>query len=287
MKPEIKILEDFIRDNPDPRELKRALAVKLALSGYAYRAIQEIVGITAGFITKWKQQFLSQGLRGIFLKNQGSKSYLTRKDREKILRWIINQKHWNVWEVETYILETYEVIFKSKQSYYKLLKEARISWQKGEKENPKQNSEEIERKNQEIASILKNKKEEIEAGKLVVYAIDECHLLWGDLIGYLWNFIKESPKEGRKIEEMPERIKVMIGNEKERQTYYGALNLGNPELVLESYSAGNGENTVDFLGRLQGKHIGAKLLIIWDGASYHRGEELNHYALKVHRFLKG
>ena len=38
---EIELLTNFINTNPDPREIKRALAVKLALLGYAYRAIKE------------------------------------------------------------------------------------------------------------------------------------------------------------------------------------------------------------------------------------------------------
>lgn len=54
-------------------------------------------------------------------------------------------------------------------------------------------------------------REAIESGKLVVYLIDECHLLWGDVCGYLW---------GRRNE----RIEIPLVNEREKQTYYGAIN---------------------------------------------------------------
>ena len=37
----IKILKDFVKSNPEPRELRRAIAVKLALEGYTYRGIQK------------------------------------------------------------------------------------------------------------------------------------------------------------------------------------------------------------------------------------------------------
>ena len=73
MEAELQILEEFIKTNPDSRELKRALAVKLALSGYAYRAIQEIIGVTPGFIAKWKKEFISAGIEGIILKYKGSR----------------------------------------------------------------------------------------------------------------------------------------------------------------------------------------------------------------------
>ncbi|HBB31397.1 MAG TPA: hypothetical protein DDZ80_07705 [Cyanobacteria bacterium UBA8803] len=58
---EIKHLEDFIKGNPDSREFKRALAVKLALEGYAYRAIKKSLGVSYGFISKWKKVLSCRG----------------------------------------------------------------------------------------------------------------------------------------------------------------------------------------------------------------------------------
>jgi len=113
-------------------------------------------------------------------------------------------------------------VFKSRQSYYRLLKEARISWQKAEQGNPKKAPEEVKKKNEEISQLLESKKEEIQSGKLAVYLLDECHLVWKDVLGYFWNFIKERLKEGQNPSELPERTLVKIENEKERQTYYGA-----------------------------------------------------------------
>jgi putative transposase len=58
-------------------------------------------------------------------------------------------------------------VFKSRQSYYQLLKEARISWPKAEQVNPKKAPEEVKKKNKEISQLLESKKEEIRSGKLV------------------------------------------------------------------------------------------------------------------------
>jgi putative transposase len=69
----------------------------------------------------------------------------------------------------------------------------------------------VETKKIEIERILAENREEIEAGKLVVYMIDECHLLWGDVCGYVWGKTKI-------------RIEVPMTNQRERQTYFGALN---------------------------------------------------------------
>ncbi len=152
------------------------------MSGYAYRAIQEIIGVTPGFIAKWKKEFISAGIEGIILKYKGSIPYLNAEEKQELIQWIINQSHWDIWELETYVLETYEVVFKSRQSYYQLLKEARISWQKAEQVNPKKDPEEVKKKNEEISQLLESKKEEIQSGKLVVYLLDECHLVWKDVL---------------------------------------------------------------------------------------------------------
>jgi putative transposase len=78
----------------------------------------------------------------------------------------------------------------------------------------------------------------LESRKLVVYLIDECHLLWGDVCGYLW---------GRRNE----RIEIPLVNQREKQTYYGAVNYLTKQLVLREYATANSENTVAFLKDLQ------------------------------------
>jgi hypothetical protein len=55
------------------------------------------------------------------------------------------------------------------------------------------------------------------------------------------------------------------------------MNLYNQELILIPYEQGNGESTVSFIEHLQLLHPDKKLLIIWDGASYHYSEEVQAY----------
>ena len=83
-------------------------------------------------------------------------------------------------------------------------------------------------KNEKINQLLEENRDEIESGHRVVYAIDECHLRGGDIVNEAWGKSKE-------------RVEIPINNYKDRQTYYGALNLLEPDLILETYSTGNGE----------------------------------------------
>ena len=98
--------------------------------------------------------------------------------------------------------------------------------------------------------------------------MDECHLLAGDLEGYVW---------GRRNQ----RVNVPIANERERQTYYGALDLLSKQVLCQAYDAGNKVNTVAYLRFLQSKLPEQRLLLIWDGASYHRATEVRDYLAEV------
>jgi putative transposase len=56
-----------------------------------------------------------------------------------------------------------------------------ITRQKAEKVNPRKNEKEVKKRNEKINQILEENREKIEWGQLVVYAIDECHLMGGDI----------------------------------------------------------------------------------------------------------
>ncbi len=137
----INQLTEFIQENKNPRELKRALAVKMALLGKPYSQISNLLGMHFSSITSWKQRFTAQGLKGIKLGYQGSKSYLTLKNRAEAIRWLKTRTYWDLEELVTYLDEHYGVIYQSKQSYYQLLSSASISWKKSQKVNPKSDPE--------------------------------------------------------------------------------------------------------------------------------------------------
>ncbi|MGL6281926.1 MAG: IS630 family transposase, partial [Microcoleaceae cyanobacterium] len=176
-------------------------------------------------------------------------------------------------ELQKYLREEYNITFESEQSYYSLLKEAKISWKKTQKYNPKKDEELIEAKKKEIKEKLSDWQVEIESGKLTVFMIDECHLLWGDMIGYVWGKTNM-------------RIEIAIKNEKERQTYYGALDYKTKEFIVKAYPAGNTENTINFIKYLQKQRPGNKLALIWDGATYHCSQGFREFLGKLNDELE-
>ncbi len=120
--------------------------------------------------------------------------------------------------------------------------------------------------------MLVSNRWEIEAGKLRVLLIDECHLMWGDLTGYVW---------GRTDQE----ITVPVVNEREKQTYYGAVDYLERKLLLKSYDRGNSKNTIDYLQYLLTNSDNPDVLIFWDGATYHRSKEIQSFLDELNQGL--
>ncbi len=266
----IVCLEGLIKSNSDPRELKRALAVKMSIEGYPDRMIAQLLGVSASFVRDWKRAFKVGGIAGIKLGYQGAIGKLTTEQRAEIIEWLKNKDYWHLDELINHVEDRYDVIYKSKQSYYDLFEQAKISWKRTQKVNPKFDEDLVKKKRIEINEFLAKHKTEIELGEMVVVFIDECHLLGGDVCGYVWG-------------QTNSRMEIPIKNEKDRQTYFGALNYQSKEFTIEAYPAGNGESTVKFVKNLQRKYQHKKIVLIWDGASYHRFGEFREYLAQVNQ----
>lgn len=136
-------LDAFIDSNPDPRELKRAIAVRMTLRSYPHREIMKILQVSSGFVSKWKQAFIINGIEGIKLGYQGSKGYLSSQEKAIVMSWLKEKNSWNLNELEYYIAEQFKVTFSAKSSYYDLFHEAGISWKKSQKKNPRKDPEAV------------------------------------------------------------------------------------------------------------------------------------------------
>ena len=262
-------LTEFINSTNNVREWKKAQAVRLIIQGFSYKEISLILEMSFSSIARAKKDYKQKGISGLKLKYKGSTSYLSEAQKEAIKNWLLEKpENRNLSELQRHIMENYNVVFKSPQSYYNILNYSQLSWQKANQKNARKNPEAIKKRTQEIREIIQKLQPEIEAGNIAVYALDECHVHGDDVCGYLWGDSKN-------------REVIAINNERERQTYYGALNLLTNQFIAIPYAAGNGENTVKFLKKLKEIHgrenPGQRIMLIWDGASYHRGKEMKSF----------
>jgi putative transposase len=134
----------------DPREIKRAIAVKMHLSGIETLKIAETLGVSEQFVSKWKLIHEKEGAEALLLQYEGSESFLNQNQRTEVVKFLSEFKSIRFEEVVYHLENKYGVIYKSKQSYYDLLKESRISWHKTKKANPKKDEKLIASKREEI-----------------------------------------------------------------------------------------------------------------------------------------
>jgi len=264
----METLQEFIQTVRDSREVKRALAVQNTLAGRPWADVAAELGVTAAYISKWRVRYKHGGVAALRLGYKGSTGYLPPQEKQTVIGWIHQQAPWNVPQLQHHIERTYGVRYKSQQSYYALFHEARISWKKLQDRHPKADPEAVAATRTALCTKVTAEQTAIVHKHTVWLFLDECHLLWGDACGYAWG-----PRN--------ERVYVPIENIKDRQTYYGALNLltGRP-LVWEA-DRGSKENTVGFLTYLRQVFQGRRRVITWDGASYHTAHLVRDYVSQI------
>jgi hypothetical protein len=110
----------------------------------------------------------------------------------------------------------------------------------------------------------------IVSGEVIVFFLDECHLLHGDVNGYVGG-------------QSNVKIKILITNERERQTYFGDLNYQSLQFHVQSHPSGDKESTVKFIKYLPDKYKERKIILIGNGPSYHNYGEFRICFSSVNR----
>lgn len=103
---------------------------------------------------------------------------------------------------------------------------------------------------------------------MIILFLDECHLVWHDMCGYGWGLSHQ-------------RLHIPISNERERQTYYGALNMQTGEVIVADYPTANTVSTIVFLEQLRAHYPEKSLVVLWDNVSYHRSLEIQNYLANI------
>ena len=130
-------LNALISTTRESRELKRALAVKSTLAGRPWKEVAEELGVCESFIGKWRRMYAEQGAEGLKLGYKGSSGYLTPEATTAVIAWLQMPQHWNIGSLQAQLHRQYGVVYQSKQSYYDVLHEAKLSWKKTQQRNPK------------------------------------------------------------------------------------------------------------------------------------------------------
>jgi putative transposase len=138
-----KDIEQFIQNTTQTRELKRVIAVQMHQNKVDRKIICQTLQISSPFVSKWVKIYMEKGLEALSLQHKGSKPKLTEGQKNECIAYIKSKSSWKIQEIIQYIKDTYNVVYKSQQSYYDLMNEAGLSWKKTQKTNPKKDDEQV------------------------------------------------------------------------------------------------------------------------------------------------
>ncbi len=68
--------------------MKRALVIQVLIQGLKPRKIQEILEVSAGFISQCKTNYAIEGIEGMKLKYHGSNGYLYFRAPLEVIEWL-------------------------------------------------------------------------------------------------------------------------------------------------------------------------------------------------------
>ena len=132
-----------------------------------------------------------------------------------------------------------------------------LSWKKARKLLGRADAERRETFVGRIGALLDGARDEQHA---LVY-LDEAHIHQDVDRGYGWG------ERGKRF-----HVASSSPGLSAKVSFYGLYLYNEGEVRIWPYSRGNGENTIDVLRRLRAAIPKGKLIVIWDGAPYHRSK---------------
>ncbi len=96
---EMVVLNNLIDTTPDPREVKRGIAVKLRKMGQSINEVAEVLNVSPGYVVKWNGLHKKKGVRGLSLQYKGSAGYLNSIQKDEVIAWLLKEKaYWDLSE---------------------------------------------------------------------------------------------------------------------------------------------------------------------------------------------
>lgn len=139
----METVDDLINDATDPRETKRAIAVKMLVTGLSPQHIAHVLNVSEQYVSKWKLKYEKEGAAGLRLAYHGKASFLSQEQRLAVVDWIKTHTTLTIERLRDYLESQYGIIYDSKQSYYELLAAGGMSYHRTTATNPAYAEEQV------------------------------------------------------------------------------------------------------------------------------------------------
>lgn len=244
---------------------QRAHAILLFSQDRSAPDIASILLTNEDTVRRWIRAFEEERIASIFPRYDDNEnaSLLTKKQRDEIAKTLkkppskqgIPASFWSVAALKTYLSAKYGVVYESDRSYHHLFELVDFSYKLPDAFDKRRNDAFVTKRMQEIRSEIARLKDN------EIFAADESSIVWETELRRAWL------KKG-------EKTILKVDRTKQRQNYFGALNLRSHKHHLIPLSWQNTETMIEALRALSKKYRGKKLGIIWDNAKWHRSKAL-------------
>lgn len=230
--------------------------------------IGDIVSRDEHTITRWIKEWNEFRMASIFTGHQGNEnaSKLTKQQRQEIKDTLgkppsgegLPKAFWDVPSLKDYIKTRFDTVYESDRSYHFLLKFSRLSFKYPDTFDRRRDETKIEERmaeiRQEIAPLLIDP-------DWKVFASDEVRIELEALTRRAWL------KKG-------ERTIVKVNRKREAQSYIGLLDQKTFVCHLYEMPWQNQHEVLKALEIFLTEHPNKKICIVWDNASFHKGQEI-------------
>lgn len=254
-------------------EVRRVQAVLLINKEVKGEELERLTGYNEKHAYRLRQRYCKDGIQAIIDKRKPKpRELLTRRERKEILKTLqhktpneidsyYNSDYWSTGILGEYIKRTYNVEYKSKTSYYLIFRRAKFTYHKPGKVYEKRNEEVVKRWREETKPLLEKAFAE---ESTVILAEDEMILSTQTTFQKIWLPQGEYPR-------------IEVSNTKKNRSVYGFLNLKTHEEHAFKTERQNMYITTSILQKIRSIYPHQHILLLWDGAGWHRGSEVQKW----------
>jgi transposase len=261
------------RDTPGP-VVRRAQAVLMVNGETDAFTVKALTGFSRKHSFTLRANYLKAGIETLQdRRRRGPKEMLSIKQRNEVADILRNKKptdhgykslYWTTGILGHFIERRYGVKYKSKTSYYLLFRKAEFTYHKPGRVYEKRDEGEVEKwKGETKPKIEKAMREE----NTVILTEDEMILSTQTTFQKIWLPKGEYPK-------------IEVSNTRKNRSVYGFLNIKTGREHAFKTERQNMHETVKILKKLRKFYPDRNLLLVWDGAGWHRGSEVQKWIEK-------
>lgn len=261
------LLKQHFRKSQKALIRERAQALFSLHHGFSIYEVSKFLLRSENTIRSWAKGYYIEGISSIFTHYKGDNAAKLTKEQKQELKKVLSQppsdygipaSFWDVSNLRSYIQAEFGVEYESDESYRLIFKLHNFSFHLPGTFDRHRNEGKVLKR---IKEIRKEIKPLLKDQGWIVFASDECRIIWEAIIRRLW-----LPKGQKSI--------IKVERKRKAQSFIGFLNLKTGEQLLFKLSWQKQDTIIPVLEELTQKYPDKRISIIWDNARFHKGKKI-------------